>query len=292
MSLRLEMLQVARLAPKQLGDAAERVENFFRGQFLSDGGARDRDGESDLYYTVFAAEGLIALQADLPAGELTRYLTAFGDGDDLDLVHLTCLARCWAAMPGALPVATAAGIAQNLACFRSADGGYANERDRSQGTVYHAFLALGAHQDIGVDCPASESLPSVIRARSTGDHGYANDPDLPSGSTTVTAAAVTMLRQLEQPVPSAVGDWLLACAHPEGGFLAAPRAPLPDLLSTAAALHALAGMKKDFSMVREPCLDFIDSLWTGQAFCGHWSDDVQDSEYTYYALLALGHLSL
>ena len=30
-------------------------------------------------------------------------------------------------------------------------------------------------------------------------------------------------------------------AHPMGGFLAAPQAPIPDLLSTATALHALSG---------------------------------------------------
>ena len=72
----------------------------------------------------------------------------------------------------------------------------------------------------------------------------------------------------------------------------APKAPMPDLLSTATALHALAGMQVEFESVREPCLDFLDSLWTGQAFCGHWAEDVTDSEYTFYALLALGHLSV
>jgi len=35
------------------------------------------------------------------------------------------------------------------------------------------------------------------------------------------------------------------------------------------------------------------SLWTSRgAFYGNWADDVADCEYTYYALLALGHLSL
>jgi hypothetical protein len=67
---------------------------------------------------------------------------------------------------------------------------------------------------------------------------------------------------------------------------------MPDLLSTATALHALAGMQVDFSPHKNPCLDFVDTLWTGQAFCGHWADEVPDSEYTFYALLALGHLSL
>ena len=52
-------------------------------------------------------------------------------------------------------------------------------------------------------------------------------------------------------------------------------------------------MHASFEHVREPCLDFIDTLWTSRgAFFGNWEDDVADVEYTYYALLALGHLSL
>ena len=44
--------------------------------------------------------------------------------------------------------------------------------------------------------------------------------------------------------------------------------------------------------LRESCLDFIDSLWTNRGgFYGHWSDDAIDTEYTYYALLSLGHLT-
>jgi hypothetical protein len=67
---------------------------------------------------------------------------------------------------------------------------------------------------------------------------------------------------------------------------------MPDLLSTATALHALAGLELSFETIRDRCLDFVDSLWTGRAFCGTWADEEPDAEYTYYALLALGHLSL
>lgn len=72
-----------------------------------------------------------------------------------------------------------------------------------------------------------------------------------------------------------------------------PMAPMPDLLSTATALHALAGLEFDLTPIHEKCLDFVDSLWTNQgAFHGHWADDLLDIEYTFYGLLALGHLSV
>ena len=110
--------------------------------------------------------------------------------------------------------------------------------------------------------------------------------------TTVTAAAVTLLRYLGRHIPPAAAAFLLAQRHEDGGFLAVPGAPMPDLLSTATALHALAGLHVDLDPLRESCLDFIDTLWTGQGFCGNWSDDIVDSEYTYYGLLSLGHLSV
>ena len=45
MSLRLEMLQVARLAPRVLKDSAELVRDFLLRQFNEDGGFADRTGK-------------------------------------------------------------------------------------------------------------------------------------------------------------------------------------------------------------------------------------------------------
>src|SRR5205814_6819619 len=98
MSLRLEMLQVARLAPQLLGESAELVRHFLQNQQNEDGGFQGRSGKSDLYYTVFGLEALLALQAEIPRAGIAAYLKAFGDGEGLDFVHLCCLARAWAAI--------------------------------------------------------------------------------------------------------------------------------------------------------------------------------------------------
>jgi len=104
---------------------------------------------------------------------------------------------------------------------------------------------------------------------------------------------VAVIRHLEGEPDPALSQWLLARCHTDGGFFAAPRAPMPDLLSTATALHALAALHADVAGIREACLDFVDSLWTSiGGFHGTWADDTLDCEYTYYGLLALGHLSL
>jgi hypothetical protein len=128
----------------------------------------------------------------------------------------------------------------------------------------------------------------------TDDHAWSNAPGQTTGSLNATAGAVTLITHLGFPVNQAVGGWLLEQAHPGGGFRAVPGAPIPDLLSTATALHALACMDRRLpGEVHERCLDFIDTLWSAEGgFHGHWADDHLDAEYTFYGLLALGHLSV
>ena len=275
------MLQIARLSPKQLGDSARLVSKFLHSQLNPDGGFRDRSGASDLYYTVFGLEGLIALSEKLPDTTLV-YLQGFGNGDTLDFVHLCCLIRCWADLGKVAPVAPGRLFEQLTS------------------NAYNCFLACAAYQDLRLPIPEPQRVADFIETMRADDGSYSNLPRQPIGLTPPTAAAVTLLRQLDaaptEPRPMGAGtlaDWLLARHHAGGGFHATPFAPIPDLLSTATALHALAGMKVPIDTIQESCLDFIDSLWTNSgAFYGNWMDDTQDCEYTYYGLLSLGHLSL
>src|SRR5687767_10127583 len=148
-SLRREMLQVARLAPTSLGDSRELVSGFLRGSVNPDGGFRDRSGESDLYYTVFGVEGLIALKEAVPT-TTTSYLHQFADGTSLDFVHLTCLARAWRSVSKTGPPdGIGAAIRSRLNVYRSADGGFSVAPAAQTGSAYACFLALGACEDLG-----------------------------------------------------------------------------------------------------------------------------------------------
>ncbi|MEO7318515.1 MAG: prenyltransferase/squalene oxidase repeat-containing protein [Chthoniobacteraceae bacterium] len=297
MSLRLEMLQVARLAPKALGDSADLVRAFFLRQFSEEGGGRDRDGKPDLYYTIFALAGLQAVQSDLSTlnSQLSTWLGGFADGNTLDFVHLGALARCWAVVGlEKVPAGFADALLARIEAFRSRDGGYDSDADAPQGNAYGCFVALGAYQDLRREMPEPLRMVQCLKFLETPDGAWANARGLATGSTNATAAAVAILHQLRMPMNAGVADWLLARVHPQGGFLAMPDAPIPDLLSTATALHALACLEREIpAPVRERCLDFIDSLWSAEGgFHGHWADDHLDAEYTFYGLLALGHLSV
>ncbi|PAW75615.1 MAG: hypothetical protein B9S33_21505 [Pedosphaera sp. Tous-C6FEB] len=278
-----------------LGESAELVRDFYRRQWTSTGGGRDRSDRPDLYYTVFTLNGCETLGIPAPEAQLEAWLRTFGEGGELDLVHLTALARCWASLgkqriPKGLPKA----LLTRLETFRKPDGGYDNSPAKPHGTAYGSFLALGAYQDLAKFPPRPLSIVQSLKRLETPDHAWNNTPGLPIGSTNPTAGAVTLLRQLHLPLNPAVGDWLLARLHTQGGFTAVPGAPMPDLLSTATALHALASIERRLTTEqRERCLDYVDTLWSAEGgFHGHWADDHLDAEYTFYGLLALGHLSV
>ena len=288
------MLQVARLAPKLLGESSALVRAFLQDQLQPDGGFPDRSGSSDLYYTVFALESLVALQVDVPADRVRVFLSRYAAGESLDLVHLCCLARCWANLPlPRLGPDAIASLLSRIEGYRSEDGGYNPRPGSPHGTTYHAFLALGAYEDLGVDVPRADELRASLQALRVPAGGFTNERLSGAAATSATAAAVMVLRHLNTPPPDETAAWLLSQCHADGGFLAAPAAPMPDLLSTATALHALVALHEPIEPIAERCLDFIDTLWTNRgAFYGTWADEDPDCEYTYYGLLALGHLSL
>lgn len=285
------MLQLARRGALALGEVLPEVRAFARSR-LADGAGLDRDGRPDLYYTIFAIAALEAVNEPLPAAEVRAYLLGFGDGAGLDFVHLGALARCHGALGGA-PQGLGKAILGRLEQYRCADGGYDGDPESQHGSAYGCFVALGAYQDLGALLPEPLRLVQSLKFLETPDGAWGNAPGLPVGSTNATAAAVTLLHQLEMPVNPTAARWLLEQVHPAGGFLAMPRAPIPDLLSTATSLHALACLETPLApRAREACLDFLDSLWTAEGgFHGHWADDHLDVEYTFYGLLALGHLS-
>ncbi|MEQ1751721.1 MAG: prenyltransferase/squalene oxidase repeat-containing protein, partial [Prosthecobacter sp.] len=237
MSFRLEMLQVARLAPKMLGDSTSLVADFLKTRLHPDGGFMDRADKPDLYYSVFGIEGLMALQQPLPVEIMRSWLTKCGDGEGLDFVHLCCLARCWAGLGGGLTAEQRSALAARIENYRAPDGGYHQSPGRKNGSAYGCLIAWGAYQDLGMLPPDALSIARCMDSLETPDGAWSNEPGLTLGSTTATSAMLSLYRHMQMPPPPASVEWLVRQCLPVGGFLAIPGAPIPDLLSTAVALH-------------------------------------------------------
>src|SRR5262245_17898226 len=186
-----------------------------------------------------------------------------------------------------MPSALGASLLERIETFRKPDGGYEGDANLAHGTAYGAFVALGAYQDLERTPSHPIKLVQSLKRLETPDGAWSNVPGARVGATNATSGAVTLIRHLGLPVNEHVADWLLAQAHPQGGFAAAPNAPMPDLLSTATTLHALAAMDRRLpSDLHERCLDFVDSLWSAEGgFHGNWTDEHLDAEYTFYGLL-------
>ncbi len=323
MTIRQDMIEAAGRAKALLGDSAEAVERFVRSRQQADGGFAGRGEAGDLYYTVFALEILAALDAQMPVGRIAAYLDGFGDGQSLDLVHLASLARCRAALDEAAATQpdrkTVGAMAAMVEQFRSADGAFSIKAGADAGDVYGCFMAVGALEDLGMGVAGMRAIVARLRALRRADGGYANDDRTAAGSTPATAAAVLLMRKstraqehkasgIEASRPqgienderrnteyvSTAAEWLLARRHVSGGFAAGPGLEtlgMTDLLSTATAIHALATVGARLDDLREAALDYLDSLWRPMGgFCGCGADDVVDCEYTFYGLLAMGHL--
>jgi hypothetical protein len=298
------MLRAARRATAALPDPAA-VIAFVRNQALPDGSFRDRSGKGDLYYTVFGLQCLRALDAlDEPAAEAAgysrtcaeRYLGSFGDPRALDFVHAACLARSWALVRPRHPTGRAdvrSALAARLEAFRSTDGGYNPVAGSAAGSAYGCFLALGAWQDLALEAPDAAGIVQCVRSLRTADGGYTNEAGLPFASAPATAACAVVIAEAGEPVDKSAARYLLNCAHPSGGFVAMARAPAADLLSTATGLHALAQMDAPPDQATAlATLGFVAGLaMESGGFRGSEDDPVADCEYTFYGLLALGHLA-
>ena len=290
MSLRLEMTQVARLAPNLLLESTGLVQSFIQSRHQKDGLFLDRADTPDLYYTSFGLQCLEAMQMNIPSAALAHSLITAGIPDDL--VSAATLARCWSFANETPSPETLDQIMKiEESCRR--DFLYAPSPESSAPTVYACFLAVGMLQDLKAPLPDLKPLCQSLEKLLNDDGGFPNEAAIPLSTTPSTAAAVALHRQAGLEPPASSLKWLLHRFSPDGGAYAADGAPMPDLLSTAVALHALSASNAPLAPLREPTLDYLDSLWTNTGgFYGNWSDSDLDVEYTYYGLLSLGHLSL
>ena len=298
MTLRQDMIRTLTRAPLLLNNSTDLVRGFLLNHLADDGGFLGRDNRSDLYYTVFGLELLIALDCPVPVDSLKKYLNAFGQGRKLDLVHLASLTRCHANLAdttsNTIKPALKEGLAERLLELRCKDRSFSTGVSDEHGNAYGCFLALAMCQDLDIPVSDSGAIRRCLETLIMDDGGFANEVTGRISAVPSTAAALCSYYMLGLTFPEKPVEWLIEQIHSHGGFCAlSVENPLcmPDLLSTATALQALS-YSRSKKIQREQHLDFLDSLWNPQGgFSGSWADSTVDCEYTYYGLLALGYLA-
>ena len=293
----LEMFKSVMRAAVQLEqEAVDSISSYLLGQINDDGGFRGRTHASDLYYTVFGMTSLSALGVAFPVNRTWEYLQGFGDGADLDFVHLTCLVRCRAICRFLTSANNFPGSEEAMLVrmekFRADCGGYSHVVEGARrGSIYADFLAYCAYEDCSMSVPGKDDIIRSVEGLKCRRGCYSNEENMESGTTTATAAAIVLLKHAGADVDPAAVKWLLDRCTERGGFLAGENAKVPDLLSTGTALHALRMVGELPVGKGNVCREFIDLLWMQDGgFAGSPLDLTTDCEYTFYALLGLGSL--
>ncbi len=277
----------------QLSEEAQgRIQAFIRSQQLDDGSFKDKNGQSDLYYTAFGWLLCHVFGIPIPRTAAKKYLDTLPT-ENPDLVHYAAYVRCkllyrlltrYHLLPQRLRL--------NLNTVNEYPH---NDPD----APYSLFVRLSLLEDAGKRIPNPKEWLHTLHNYRTPDGGYSNlkggtatETSTSSGTTATVnaaAAALCVLGLLNSDEADATADFLLKRQHASGGFSASSDAPMPDLLTTATALFALYtnGRKPDTT-----ARDFIEAHWNEHTggFSATLFDETSDIEYTFYGLLALGTL--
>ncbi len=285
------MIDALKNAPLLMNDGAKSVSKFLLSCRTDDGGFHSRDSRSDLYYTFFASEALSALNIDFDKKTFKSYLNQFIAEKPKDMVHFSALIRCLANFFPKTLLSLKDQFSLHLLSFKAKDYAFANFPNSSSATAYATFLAVGAHQDLNIPLKNKKQIINTILNLKNSDHGFANDKIFQVSTTAATAAALMTLKALNAKTQSPSLDWLKQRLTKKGGFEPAPNINLPDILSTAAAVHTLTCYGLDLSDQTKKISDFVNKLQTKKGgFIGSENDSLPDCEYTYYAMLILTDL--
>ena len=235
----------------------------------ADGGFQDRGGRSDVYYTLFGHFVAQALGLNEIILRLKEYVRQKACDPHLSGTDLYCSAILYASLFGR------DAISRKLAGkIRSVIG--QSDISQPEYTYFMVVISLIYLEDFR---GAREAL-KAIRNHNTGH-------DMPCP----VVAAFQVLSYLENGDQTGLNQKIMGFYRGNGGFSALADAPGEDLLSTAVALFALQFMKTGLGRIKADCLQYIDSLYEGGGFRASSNEEMIDTEYTFYGLLALGSLS-
>ena len=279
-------------------EAGDAIGGYVLGQLRPDGGFADRNGDSDLYYTMFGLSCAVALNLQLPIARISNFLDRFQPGT-LDLPHLNCLIKSRAALSLLRNPVLASALGRFTALRKlSVDSGtkaavkHFLDNDSDDNTAYNRFLLLNAAQDCGLKLPGGDKILRQLELCRQPGGGFSNRADVKAPALNATVAAILLKRQLSGEKDTPALKWLAGQTAPSGGFKATPETPLPDLMSTATALFAL---KICGALTEETGRLNRDVIFDHWQECGGFSGNIVenhcDCEYTFYGLLAMGAIT-
>ncbi|MCA8997909.1 MAG: terpene cyclase/mutase family protein [Planctomycetaceae bacterium] len=286
-------------------DRRGRHRDFVLAHQTEDGGFRGREGDSDLYYTSFAARSLMMLGAlDRKTSVRVGEYLGRHDWRTLNVIDL----MNWLATGLAVqltsgvdiladePDGWADEIAAKLEGVRTADGGYAKSPKGASGSMYHSFLVLLTYQLLFRNPPRTNALIQFVYDRQRDDGGFVEISPMKRSGTNPTAAAATILAELDsvdEEIRSDITGFYRDVLSDEGGFQANSRVPFADSLSTFTVVLTTEHLRLPRTFQPDRILPWLTTQLefpTGGFRAATW-DENADVEYTFYGLGLLSLLS-
>jgi geranylgeranyl transferase type-2 subunit beta len=277
----------------------ERHAAFLKSYQQQDGGFAGREGGSDLYYTGFAARGLVLVGelhgqvAEATGAFLKSRLTSQAPiVDFLSLIYAGMLLELSAGIEVFDECAEnwRESVATALENFRRADGGYAKGPEGVKSSTYHSFLVLLCHELIQTETSQPGRVVDFIMSQQRDDGGFVEIAPMKRSGTNPTAAAVGALKilgGLNAEVREDAAEFLAEMQTDEGGLRANTRIPIADLLSTFTGLLTLQDLDAAELVNGEEIRKYAESLQHEDGiggFQGAVWDEGRDVEYTFYGL--------
>lgn len=276
-------------------------------QQCSDGGFANRRGKVDLYYTAFALRSLSSLNELTPdrARRAADWLLSIAREPDSvrmrqphgafsDTVQsaswwdsmILCEEAAGKMVDDAERVQFSALTFERMYSMRRDDGGYAKTSIETHGSLYHTFIAASLHARLGVAIPDDEKMRAFLHSLARPYGGFIENKYSKRPGTNGTSAGVFLCLILgELDGHEKHFDFIASMRNEEGGFEAAPSAPLADLLSTYTALLTLKMGGRLNSDLLDAAAHYARELEAPDGgYTGFALESVLDCEYTFYGL--------
>ena len=283
------------------GQGRAEVFQFIVSQQNTDGGFKDRGGRSDLYYSLFGALMLRAIESEVrnpkseessqsqlavsnnpatrnpqPANESIVKLKRFVQENSSKNVPGFIEQCCLVLLQKELRISSFVRITNLIKLSRS----FWKER-YSINLSYRSFVLF-------LTLDAVLPFPGLLKF---GAGKMLKRTTVDQHSPCSEVAASVFLQKMMNGDGSAEQELLKSFACQTGGFKAFSHLQQADMLSTAVAMFALNFAGSDLRLLKPNCLDFIQENYSDGAFLSGDGDLTQDVEYTFYGLLALGVLA-
>lgn len=232
----------------------------------SDGGFKDKGGESDLYYSLFGMYVAECLEDEHCIDGLRGYLKKYLLANNPEGVYLFSAAILTSKL-GISGYNLLEKISHDIQQLDINKPGY---------TLFLGALAYYYNNDFA-------SITRLMKGYKGFDHLH--EIPLP------VLASNTVIQKISGHDTAGLQDEFMTFYQGNGSFGAMKKSPAGDMLSTAVALYTLAFINADLRNIRPDCLNYINSLYHEGSFRATEIDMSTDIEYTFYGLLALGALS-